>query len=538
MPGRGRYEAGAIAVAVFVSGAALLGIEIAASRVLSPFFGNSLYVWGALIGVVLTGLAIGYWAGGVLADRFPALGLLLGVIGLGSLAVLAIPLVDEPILEAIVRWDPGPRADPVAAAIALFGAPSILFAMVAPVAVRLRIQTIATAGTTAGRLFAVSTAGSIVGTFATAFWLIPSLGTTKLLGLIAAVCFAAVALVAGSLRRVVPAGLALVAAAGALAAANALSPPSSGGRLSGAEAQNWSPVYRLRGEDAGPRASQEGFRVRFTEDTRYHRLAVVDDRDSRFLRFDSSFQSGMFLGRPYATRFGYTDYFELGFAYRPEARTVLFLGLGGGSAPKRIWRDFPGTQSQVVELDPVVAQVARRWFALPESPRLRVSVSDARAWLDRHDERFDLVAVDTFFSDGIPFHLTTREFVERLHSRLTPGGVVLVNVIGALTGDDSKLLRSLYRTYREVFPTVTFHPVWSRSGRDATQVRNVILVAMDGPLPQQAFLQQRWRALRRAHPQSANLTAAIAGRWEEPVPVDDVPTLTDDYAPTDALLLD
>jgi spermidine synthase len=527
----------AIAVAVFVSGAALLAVEIAASRVVAPFFGSSLFVWGALIGVVLSGLSLGYWLGGMLGDRFPVLWLLLGAIAAAACAVLAVPALDGPVLRAIVRWDPGPRADPLLAAVALFGAPSVLFAMVTPIAVRLSASDVARMGRTAGRLFAISTAGSIAGTFATAFWLIPSLGTTRLLGLIAAVCFAAVALVAGSLRRVAPAGLALVAAAGALAAGDALSPPSSGGRLSGAEAQNWSPVYRLRGEDAGPRASQASFRVRFTKDTRYHRLAVVDDQDSRFLRFDSSFQSGMFLGRPYATRFGYTDFFELGFAYRPEARSVLFLGLGGGSAPKRIWRDFPGTQSQVVELDPVVAQVARRWFALPESPRLRVSVSDARAWLDRHDERFDLAAVDTFFSDGIPFHLTTREFVERLHSRLAPGGVVLVNVIGAVTGDNSKLLRSLYRTYREVFPTVTLHPVWTPTGRDATQVRNVILVAMDGPLPQQAFLQERWRGLRRTHPRAANLSAAIAGRWEKPVPVDDVPTLTDDYAPTDALLV-
>ena len=147
------------------------------------------------------------------------------------------------------------------------------------------------------------------------------------------------------------------------------------------------------------------------------------------------------------------------------------------------------------------------------------------------------MAVDTFFSDGIPFHLTTREFVERLHSRLTPGGVVLVNVIGAVEGDDSKLLRSLYRTYREEFPTVTLHPVWSRNGGNPAIVRNVILLATDGPLPQKAFLQARWEALRRTHPKAADLTDAIGGRVDRPVRVDDVPTLTDDYAPTDALLL-
>jgi spermidine synthase len=527
----------AVAVAVFVSGAALLAVEIAASRVVAPFFGSSLFVWGALIGVVLTGLSIGYWLGGVLGDRYPALWLLLAAISAAACTVVLVPALDGPVLRGIVRWDPGPRADPLLAAVLLFGLPSVLFATVTPIAVRLSAGDVARMGRTAGRLFAISTAGSIVGTFATAFWLIPSLGTTKLLGAIAAVCFAAVALVAGSLRLVVPAAVALAAAVGALAAANALAPPSSGGHLSGAEAQNWSPVYRLRGENTGPRSSQEGFTVRFTKDTRYHRLAVVDDSDSRFLRFDSSFQSGMYLGRPYATRFDYTDYFELGFAYRPESRKVLFLGLGGGSAPKRIWRDFPETQSQIVELDPVVAQVARKWFALPDSPRLRVDVSDGRTWLDRHDEKFDLVAVDTFFSDGIPFHLTTREFVERLHSRLEPGGLVLVNVIGAIAGDSSRLLRSLYRTYREVFPTVTVHPVGSQNGGDPTVVRNVMLVATDASLAEKSYLQSRWQDVRRAHPQAADLTAAIRGRLDRPLRVDDVPTLTDDYAPTDALLL-
>ena len=132
-----RTRALTIAAAVFVSGGVLLGVEIAASRVLAPFFGNSLFVWGALIGVVLTGLAIGYWAGGALADRLPAPWLLVAVMGLAALAVLAVPLVDGAVLEAVVSWDPGPRLNPLVAAIALFGAASVLMAMVTPVAVRL-----------------------------------------------------------------------------------------------------------------------------------------------------------------------------------------------------------------------------------------------------------------------------------------------------------------------------------------------------------------------------------------------------------------
>ncbi|HET7855210.1 MAG TPA: fused MFS/spermidine synthase, partial [Gaiellaceae bacterium] len=185
-----------IGTAVFLSGGVLLGVELAASRVLAPFFGNSIFVWGALIGVVLAGLSVGYWTGGVLADRIPAPQLLLFVLALGAGATLLVPIVDDTVLEAIVRWDPGPRLNPLLAAIVLFGVPSVVLATATPIAVRLRARSLASVGKTAGRLFAVSTAGSIVGTFVTAFWLIPELGTNQLLGIMATALFAAAAVVA------------------------------------------------------------------------------------------------------------------------------------------------------------------------------------------------------------------------------------------------------------------------------------------------------------------------------------------------------
>jgi MFS family permease len=166
----GRRHSLAVGVAVFMSGGVLLGVEIAASRVVAPYFGNSLYVWGALIGVVLTGLSIGYWVGGALGDRYPAPQLLLGVIGLGAVFVLAIPIVDERVLEWILDWNPGPRLNPLIASIVLFGPMSVTLAAVSPIAVRLLARSVEGVGRTAGRLFAISTAGSIAGTFATAFF--------------------------------------------------------------------------------------------------------------------------------------------------------------------------------------------------------------------------------------------------------------------------------------------------------------------------------------------------------------------------------
>jgi spermidine synthase len=536
--GAGTGRPFAFGAAAFMAGAVLLSVEIVASRVLAPFFGNSLFVWGALIGVVLTGLSIGYWAGGALADRAPTPLLMVGSMGLGALSVLAIPLIDEPVLEAIVDWDPGPRADPLLAAVALFGLPSVILASVTPIAVRLLARSVATLGRTAGRLFAVSTAGSIAGTFATAFWLVPELGIDQLLAFDAAALFLAVALFAASQRLVVPGAVALLALAGSTAGALALA-PEQGGTLSAAAARNWSPLYRLQSERgrSAPLAVEAGLKVVYRKETRYHRLAVTDDGDSRYLRFDSSFQSGMYLGDPFRTRFAYTDYFDLGLAYRPGSRRLLFIGLGGGSAPKRMWRDFPELDIQVAELDPDVVTVARRFFRLPDSPRLRVTAEDGRRYLARHDERWDLIAIDAFYSDAIPFHLATREFLELARSRLAPGGVIVTNTIGALRGQGSQLFRSLYRTYGSVFPTVVVHPVMER-GDGEDSILNIMLVATEGAAPPERFLAERWRGIRAEHPRAPDLTRAIGNRRLGPLPVADVPVLTDDYAPTDALLLD
>ncbi len=278
--------------------------------------------------------------------------------------------------------------------------------------------------------------------------------------------------------------------------------------------------------------------MREAKDTRYHRMLVVEDESSRFLRFDSSFQSGMWLDDPYRTRFLYTDYLQLGLAYNPEAQRILFIGLGGGSAPKRVLRDFPEASLQAVELDPDVVGAARRWFGLPEDPRLQVAVEDGRRWLARNDERWDVIVLDAFFSDSIPFHLATQEFVELLRERLAPGGVVVSNIIGAVTGDDSKLLRSMAKTYRTVFPTVLLHPVYDgKNDREPDWVRNVILVAGDLAAPSAAVLRSRWDAIAAESPGVPDLDAAIADRWDEPLESADVPVLTDGYAPTDSLLL-
>ena len=537
--GSDRRSAVAIAVAVFLAGGALLGLEIAASRVLAPFFGNSLYVWGALIGIVLAGLSTGYWVGGAVADRYPTPRLLVGMLASGALLVLAIPYVDGWVLEHLVEWDPGPRLNPLLATIALFGAQSVVLGTVSPIAVRLKAHAVDTMGRTAGRLFAISTAGSIAGTFATAFWLIPELGTDQVLASAALALMLAAAAVA-LVERLLVVGVAALALAGASVAAVVSLAPESGRTVAASQLRNWSPVYRQQSDDerlGSIEATQVGFKIVHTKDSQYHRIAVVEDDDSRYLRFDSSFQSGMYKNEPFRTRFDYTDYLQLPLAYKPEAKKLLYIGLGGGSAPKRTWRDFPAAQLDVVELDPEVVDIAYKYFALPRDPRIKVDVEDGRRFLARNEGPWDAIVVDAFYSDAIPFHLATREFLELARSRLTPGGVVVSNIIGAVTGTGSRLFRSMLRTYRAVFPTVAIHPVLLPGDRDLDGVRNVIVVAGEGASPSKEFLQERWAEVRKQSPGSPDLTAPIRNRYDRAVSTEDVPVLTDDYAPTDALLL-
>jgi spermidine synthase len=246
----------------------------------------------------------------------------------------------------------------------------------------------------------------------------------------------------------------------------------------------------------------------------------------------------MFVDDPFKTRFRYSDYLQLPIAYRPETKRVLYVGLGGGSAPKRTWRDFPGMQVDVVELDPEVVDAAYTYFEVPRGdPRLKVEVDDGRRFLASNDGPWDVIIVDAFYSDSIPFHLATREFLELARSRLTPGGLVAANIIGAVRGRDSRLFRSMLRTYRAVFPTVTIHPVVDSGAQDLEGIRNIIVVAGDGAAPSKEFLLERWRDVRRRAPGAPDLAAAIRARVDAPLSTADVPVLTDDYAPTDSLLL-
>lgn len=278
------------------------------------------------------------------------------------------------------------------------------------------------------------------------------------------------------------------------------------------------------------------FTTLYEKDSLYHRVRVVERDAVRFLVLDRSFQGAMDLRDMVSSPYLYTDYAHLAWIFQPEIRRMLVIGLGAGTIPKRFARGYPHVQIDVVEVDPEVVNVARRFFMVQETGKLRIIVQDGRVFLRTSREMYDLIVMDAYVAEGIPFHLATREFMELARAHLRPGGLIAAHIIGALEGEESRLFRALHRTYGQVFPGVYLFPVDFRPAGQAALVRSIILMATSKTGMTRARLMRAGRELRGSRvARVVEVDALIADTYDRPIPIGDVPVLTDDYAPIDVL---
>jgi spermidine synthase len=411
---------------VFAAGAGSLATEIAASRLLAPYFGNSTIVWANVIGLILASLSLGYWLGGRLADRRPT-PRALGAVVLGAACLIAvIPFVARPLLdlsvEGLDRVSAGAAIGSFFGVLILFVPPVVLLGMVAPFAIRLALTDVASAGTVAGRLYAVSTVGSLLGTFLSALVLIPAIGTQRTLLASSVVIGLGGAILLG--RR----WLVLATALAALL----LIPP-------------------------GAVKAQEG--LLFEDESRYQFIQVVERDGVRRLYLDeglathSVWREGEVLtGGVWDTYLAVPDL--LG---RPPER-VAMLGNAAGTAARAFARYYPSARIDGVELDPAVSEAGRRFFEMGRTSTLTVHDDDARSYLRRTDTTYDVIIVDAYRPPYVPFYLATKEFFELVRDRLNPGGIVALNV--ATTPDDHSLAEHIGGTLASVLPrTLAWQPL-------------------------------------------------------------------------------
>ena len=498
-----RLESARLNAVVLISGAVLMALEILGSRVLAPTYGSSVYVWGSLISTFLIALSAGYALGGRLADRMPSTGFLAILLAFGAVLILPSILLAPQILEEIGRagWDP--RWGALSAACVLFLPPSVVLGMVTPFAVRLRIRGTETAGTVAGRYSALSTAGSIAGTLATTFFLIPRFPVPALLlGLSGSLLICAAIL----MRDRVGVALTLAGAAALVFAAFRQAPPLTIGDE----------------------------KILARRDTPYHHILVTESYGSRWMRFDTLTQSGVDLADPDRSVVGYEEALLAAVAFRPGIRRACVIGLGGGSFSRHFARLHPDAEIDTVEIDPVVRELALEFFLYRESERVRTTIEDGRVFLSKPGPAYDLIVLDAFNSTGVPFHLTTREFFEIVRRRLSPDGIFAANFVGQLMGKEGRLFWATYRTIRRQFGQVYVANPEIRAGR-APSSGNLIVYATVSTDPLEIGDVQRRAAELAARWKLQNLESYMASLVHAPEAPAGIPELSDAYAPVEAL---
>jgi spermidine synthase len=497
------------AIVAFIASFCTLVIELVAGRVLAPYVGVSLYTWTSIIGVVLAGISGGAYAGGWLADRRPVpstLGWLL--LAAGITAILIAPATellagDEGVLTSMgIAMTLMKRV--VVLAFVLFFLPAFFLGMISPVAVKLAVQDVATAGSVVGKIYALSTLGSIAGTFVTGFYLVARFGTrTTLVGV--GVTLIATALVFGG--RWGRASAALLVACGAAYAGlwpGALPPPQQ------------DPLF----------ASAEPGTIHY-EESQYYTIQVErtirDDTGAPLhaLHLDHLVHSYADLDDPAFLEYGYLQTFREVVDWRARRGSVfrlLFIGGGGYTLPRLVDHLYPTAEVDVVEIDPAVTRVARRFFGVPRDAAIRTINEDARWFAMRGGgEPYDVIFIDAFNDLSVPYHLTTRELTAQLRRLLTPDGALVVNVI-----DDyhhGRFLASYTRTLRSVFGARNV-ALLADAEEDLESTRSTFVVMASAALND--FETAAWIVPHADLQRYLNDRKAIV--------------LTDDYAPVDNML--
>ena len=480
------------AVIVFVASFCLLVIELVAGRILAPHVGVSLYTWTSIIGVVLAGISIGAWIGGVLADRFDPNAILPILLTLAAAASFAIvPLANLIGADVLPLPESSLMLRVLALSAIIFFLPSFLLGTISPVAVKMALRDLAQTGHVVGRIYAVSTVGSILGTFATGFFLIARFGTHAIL--IGVACVLLICAAATFRRKIAAVAILPLAAACVFASQRMQSPLE-------------------RGSAYFKETSYFTIRVE-------HRTALDGVRPLETLILDQLVHSLDDPASPCYLAYGCLNIFhELvqWKAQRGPPLELLFIGGGGYTLPRCVESTFPGARIDVAEIDPGVTDVAYRFMGLPRNTRVHTANVDARWFLMRSDRKYDIIFGDAFNDISVPYHLTTREFIALQKRHLKPGGVLATNIIDNVAFGD--FFPSYLMTTRAVFgDDVVVLGDRENYGRDA-QSTLVVIASGRG-------FQSQGRGI--VLPQGDVAEAVDRGRWT---------ILTDDHAPVDNLL--
>ena len=507
---RSRVSSLILLALVFIGGASVMTVEMSASRLLAPYFGTSLFIWANLIGLVMVYLTLGYWLGGKLADRYPRPSVLYSVTAIAGFTEGLIPIMSRPILSwsltGLTDYQVGVFYGSLIGVILLFSVPLLLLGFVSPFAVRLRSTTVSSAGGTAGAVSALSTLGSILGTFVSVFLLIPYIGTAATLYIASVVLliFSIIGLVSTRVMRPIPiyAALLVVVLALAMFVPRGIIKPSSYGEL----------LYE--------------------KESAYNYIQVVRDNGSTKLVLNEGLAFHSIYNPNRVLTGGPWDYWLVapyfGEGFRPsDMKSMAMIGSAAGTAAHIFTEVYGPLPVDGVEIDPEIVDVGRRFFALDDVESNTTYVQDGRTFLqtEGRDKRWTVIGIDAYKQPYIPFHLTTREFFEEVKAHLTPDGAVMINA--GRTQSDTRLVEALANTMLQVYPNVYVI--------DVPTLRNSMIVGTNQPSRIENFAQNAAYAenplLKQVFDRSIQL-----GNIREIKPAAGGLVFTDDKAPVEEVI--
>jgi spermidine synthase len=485
------------ALTVFLSSALLLVLEVVAGRLVAPYVGVSLYTWTAVIGVILAGLSLGNWLGGVWADR-GAKETTAGLTLFGaSIASLAIPLILTLVAPGIQSSELSLLSSSLLLVLSLFFLPAMLLGIVTPILTTLALNLSSRIGHIVGMMHALAALGSILGTFVTGYWLVQSFGS----------------------RTVILATAAILALLGV--------PLLKSRRL---------PVYSglliLSLLLLGLSTARDGLTSPCDRESQYYCIRVLDENwttppgSVRSLILDHLLHGSNHSEAPHLLIAPYVQLMdELVLAQRGNSSQldVFFIGGGAYSLPRAVQTLYPGSSITVAELDPAVTATATARLFL-DTQGMEIEHTDARWFLKRKTTRsYDVIVADAFHDIAIPPHLVTREMAALVDARLNENGIYLLNVVDAFP--DAKLVKAMIKTLHTTFPQIQ---VWlDQIPNQAARVTYVISASRRHQFPEvvrsQRGLSRHW----------LDVTTPIMSVG---TPIEELPLLTDDHVPVESLM--
>lgn len=457
-------------VLIFIIEAICMTLELVASRVLSPYFGNSNIVWTSVIGIILLSSSIGNYLGGRIADKKENVKTLKLIIMLASVFILVIPIIQENFLNYIVTIIDEIKIGAIISTIILFFIPSVLLGTIIPIVLKIKLKDLEDVGKTSGKIYAISTLGGIFGTFFSGFVLIPNFGSIQIL-FVLSILLAIISLFINiKIDKLAIGYTAFILLANILLL--------------------W--FYSSNNNQYAEQVLNGNENVKASFDTQYGRVLVYNtyfnNEPVRMLNIDSGFESATYTdeNRINELVFKYTKYYDLMFQSQNDVNDVLLIGGAGYSYPKYYISHYENKKMDVVEIDEDITKIAKKYFYLDKliqdydlekNHRLNLINEDGRTYLNNNTKKYDAILNDAFSGENPAKTLTTLETITNIKKSLNTGGLYLTNIISSLEGEKSKFVKAEVNTLKQVFKNVYVIPCVENISKERKQ--NIMVISTD-----------------------------------------------------------